>query len=136
MSTHHRRTILSAVIATLTLALCAPVAVNAEEEAITAQEQVLAAAPAPASWDETSGYGSVEASRAASSTLLAPSSPPSWDEASGYASVEASRAEMSVLLSGELISGEEQALAIAAAAAKTWDETSGYGSVEASRTGH
>jgi hypothetical protein len=36
-------------------------------------------------------------------------------------------------LSGELTSGQEQAAALAAAAAKSWDETSGYGAVEASR---
>jgi hypothetical protein len=50
---------------------------------------IVAAAP---SWDETSGYGSVEASRAAASALLAPVAAPSWDQASGYGSVEASRA--------------------------------------------
>jgi hypothetical protein len=47
--------------------------------------------------------------------------------------VEASRAEVSALLSGEVISGQEQALRMAATNAKSWDETSGYGSVEASR---
>jgi hypothetical protein len=58
---------------------------------------------------------------------------PSWDETSGYGAVEASRADVSTLLSGEVISGQEQGLAMVAAAAKSWDETSGYGSVEASR---
>jgi hypothetical protein len=107
MSTIHRsRTAVSAFVTVLTFALSAPFAVNAEDEVIvTLEEQVLTAAPAASSWDETSGYGSVEASRA----------------------------EVSALLSGELISGREQALAFAAAAAMLWDETSGYGSVEASR---
>jgi hypothetical protein len=40
---------------------------------------------------------------------------------------------MTASLSGELDSGQEQAAALAAAAAMSWDETSGYGSVEASR---
>jgi hypothetical protein len=50
---------------------------------------IVAAAP---SWDETSGYGSVEATRAAASALLAPAAAPSWDETSGYGAVEATRA--------------------------------------------
>jgi hypothetical protein len=57
----------------------------------------------------------------------------SWDDLSGYGSVEASRADMSAMLSGDVISGREQALAFAAAAATFWDATSGYGSVEANR---
>jgi hypothetical protein len=112
MSTlHRRRTGFSVFAAVLAVALCAPVAVNAEDEVIeviAAEEQILAAAPAL----------------------------PSWDESSGYGSVEASRAELSALLSGQVISGQEQALAVTAAAAKSWDETSGYGSVEASRVGN
>jgi hypothetical protein len=139
---HRSRTVFSAVIAVLAFALCAPIAVNAEEQVI-ADEQIIAAAeqdpalaPAAPSWDESSGYGSVEASRAAASALLAVGAAPSWDETSGYGSVETTRAEMSMLLSGEVISGQEQDLAMAAAAAKSWDETSGYGSVEASRAGH
>jgi hypothetical protein len=140
MSTlHRRRTGFSVFAAVLAVALCAPVAVNAEDEVIeviAAEEQILAAAPALPSWDESSGYGSVEASRAAASALLASSAAPSWDDTSGYGSVEASRAELSALLSGQVISGQEQALAVTAAAAKSWDETSGYGSVEASRAGN
>ena len=45
---------------------------------------IVAAAP---SWDETSGYGSVEATRAAASALLAPAA-----ETCGYGAVEATRA--------------------------------------------
>jgi hypothetical protein len=55
------------------------------------------------------------------------------DRMDGYASVERTRAELSALLSSELISGQEQVAALAAAAATAWDETSGYGSVEVSR---
>jgi hypothetical protein len=77
---------------------------------------IVAAAP---SWDESSGYGSVEATRAAASALLAPAAAPSWDETSGYGSVEDSRAAAAALL--------------APVAAPSWDETSGYGAVEASR---
>ena len=70
------------------------------------------------SWDETSGYGSVEASRAAighddgvsdyrpTGHEAAAAMGLSWDDTSGYGSVEASRAEVSALLSGELISGQ------------------------------
>jgi hypothetical protein len=137
MSTiHQARKAVSAFVAVLTFALSAPFAVNAEDEVIvTLEEQILTAAPAASTWDETSGYGSVEASRAAASALLAPSAAPSWDDTSGYGSVEATRAEMSALVSGELISVQEQTLAMTAVAAKSWDETSGYGSVEASRAG-
>jgi hypothetical protein len=129
---HCSRTVLSVFAVVLTLAFCAPIAVNAEDEDIAAGELILAAVPAVPSWDESSGYGSVEASRAAASALLAPIAAPSWDESSGYGSVEAIRADVNMLLSGEVTSSQEQALAIAAAA-KSWDETSGYGSVEASR---
>ena len=47
--------------------------------------------------------------------------------------MERTRAAASALLSSELISGQEQVAALAAAAATSWDETSGYGAVEASR---
>src|ERR687897_390753 len=100
MSTSHRsRTAVSAFVAVLTFALSTPFSVNAEDEVIVSlqeEEQVLTAAPADLSWDETSGYGSVEASRAAASALYAPVAGPSWDDTSGYGSVEASRAEMAL----------------------------------------
>jgi hypothetical protein len=136
MSTIHRfRPAVSVFVTVLTFALSAPFAVNAEDEVIVSleEEQVPTAAPAAPSWDEASGYGSVEASRAAVSALCAAGTASSWDDTSGYGSVEASRAEVSALLSDELTSGRDQALAFAAAAAMLWDETSGYGSVEASR---
>ena len=73
MSTTRRfRTAVSTAVAVLSFALLARIAVNAEEQ-ITVDEQTLAAedqvpALAPVagpSWGEMSGYGSVEASRAA-----------------------------------------------------------------------
>ena len=139
MSTIHRFRPAVFVVAVCTFAISAPIAVNADDQVIVdeqisaALEQVPALAPAVSSWDESSGYGSVEASRAAASALLAPVAGPSWDETSGYGSVERTRAEMTASLSGELDSGQEQAAALAAAAAMSWDETSGYGSVEVSR---
>jgi hypothetical protein len=153
MSTIHRfRPAVSVLVTVLTFALSAPITVHAEEQ-VVAEEQILAAeeqipalaAVAGPSWDESSGYGTVEASRAAighddgvseygpTGHEASAAMGLSWDEMSGYGSVEASRAEVSALLSGELISGRDQALAFAAAAAMLWDETSGYGSVEASR---
>jgi hypothetical protein len=56
------------------------------------EERFLAIVAAAPSWDATSGYGSVEASRAAASTLVVPIAAPSWDTTSGYGAVEASRA--------------------------------------------
>jgi hypothetical protein len=135
MSTNRRsRLVFSVFAAVLTLALSAPLAVNADE-VVTGEDESLALAPVPApvaadtgvdavqaaalaaqrallsgdmgsmqedrllaivaaapSWDDTSGYASVEASRAAASALVAPIAAPSWDVSSGYASVEASRA--------------------------------------------
>jgi hypothetical protein len=135
MSTNRcSRLVFSVFAAALTLALSAPLAVNADEVS-TGEDEVLALAPVTApgvavtsvdavqaaalaaqrallsgdmgsmqedrllaivaaapSWDDTSGYASVEASRAAASALVAPIAAPSWDVSSGYASVEASRA--------------------------------------------
>ena len=56
------------------------------------EETLLAIVAAAPSWDETSGYGAVEATRAAASAFLAPVAAPSWDKTSGYGPVEASRA--------------------------------------------
>lgn len=82
-------------------------------------------------WNETSGFGAVEAGRAAigheemvsgySATGHEASAAMglSGDAKSGYGSVETSRAEISAL--------------VAPVAAPSWDQTSGYGVVEASR---
>jgi hypothetical protein len=124
MSTIHRyRSAFLALAALLAVALVAPVAAQVED-------QSLAAAPAGPSWDETSGYGSVEASRAAAPEAALGAS---WDETSGYARVERTRAEVSALVFGELIAGQDPAVALAVTDATLWDETSGYGAVEESR---
>jgi hypothetical protein len=115
-----------------------------QEDALYA---IVAAAP---SWDAASGYGIVEAGRAANSALLAPAGP-SWDQTSGYGAVEASRATIGspatsspseqtrvlaaqrALQGGDLGSLQEEALLAVVAAGQSWDDTSGYGVVEASR---
>ena len=115
-----------------------------QEDALYA---IVAAAP---SWDATSGYGIVEAGRAATSPRLAPAGP-SWDEASGYGAVEASRATIGypaastsavqtrvlaaqqALQSPDLGSLQEEALLAVVSAGQSWDVTSGYGAVEAMR---
>ena len=176
MSTNRRsRIVFSVFAAVLTLALSAPLAVNADE-VVTGEDEGLALAPVPApvvavtsvgavqaaalaaqralltgdigsmqedrllaivaaapSWEATSGYRSVEASRAAASSLLAPIATLSWDETSGYGAVEASRASAAqlALLTGDI--GSMQADSLVVATGSSWDQTSGYGSVEASR---
>jgi hypothetical protein len=134
---HRSRTAVSVFVTVLTFAFSTPFAVHADEQ-IIAEEQVLAAeeqdpalAPAGPSWDETSGYGSVEANRAAAHVHLAPIVGPSWDETSGYGSVEAVRANIGhdYEVSGDAATGHEASAAVGL----SWDDTSGYGSVEASR---
>ena len=71
------------------------------------------------SWDATSGYGAVEASRAVSPDDL------SEDLAAALASGGLSE---SAHLATVPLPGEASRVI-----ARTWDETSGYGSVEASR---
>jgi hypothetical protein len=133
------RRAVSSVVAVLLLTLTAPIVVHADDQIIVdahilaAQEQDPDLAPTVPSWDESSGYGSVEASRAAASATLTSNAGPSWDESSGYGAVEASRAEVSALLSDQLLGSQDQTLTFAAAAARSWDETSGYGAVEAIR---
>jgi hypothetical protein len=170
-----------------TVALSTPLMVHAEDQIIGEENKVLAFAPvAGPSWDETSGYGAVEASRAtighpAAGTTIAQTrmaaaqhallsgdlgsvqeesllaivaAAPSWDESSGYGSVEASRAanalpaapagrpsaaETQALAAQQMVQSydvgslQEDALLAVVATGSPWDETSGYGSVEASR---
>jgi hypothetical protein len=112
MQTVHRfRTTFLVTVVVVAFTLIAPSAVNAQEEVVTEEQFRAAQEQAP---------------------VLAPAVP-SWDEASGYGAVEASRANVSALLSSQLMSGQEQFLALAAATAVAWDDTSGYGAVEASR---
>jgi hypothetical protein len=55
----------SVAAAVLAAALFTPLAARAQDQLEPETGQAMAAAPAAASWDETSGYGAVEASRAA-----------------------------------------------------------------------
>jgi hypothetical protein len=119
MSTSHCcRKAVSAVAAAFIFALYVPAGGSAEDQ-IVADEQILSVegqipvlAPSVASWDEASGYGSVEASRAIALVAPGPVAGPAWDATSGYGAVEANRASI---------------------AQETWDERSGYGAVETSR---
>ena len=91
MSKVHRfPSFLLALGALVALSLTAPAAAQVEEEVL--------AVPAGPSWDETSGYGAVEASRAAAPEAAIGAS---WDESSGYGSVEASRAAIGQDHSGQ-----------------------------------
>ena len=140
--------------AVLLFAVAAPIVVHAEDEVLVeepvlvAQDQDPALGPAVLSWDERSGYGSVEHTRADVSSLWSGEVSPGheqalafaaaaaatlWDATSGYGSVEASRAANAMdvrwVPARAIV---DQALALGAAAA-AWDDTSGYGAVEASR---
>jgi hypothetical protein len=194
MSTIHRsRSLFLGSAAFIALALFTPGTVDADDAipviapvASQSTDAVPVMAPvAGPSWDETSGYGVVEAIRAtigqpAPSTtleqtrlaaaqralltgdigslqeerLLAIVAAPSWDAASGYGSVEASRAanalpavpaesttaeETRALAAQQQVQSydagslQEEALLGVVAPGASWDQTSGYGSVEASR---
>jgi hypothetical protein len=119
MSTNQRsRMSLVGIAAILSFVLVAPV--GAQEDDPTTD-----LAPAVPSWDESSGYGTVEASRAAR-TIGLPREPTSIAPSRVNTALEA-------LEDGDLGSLQEEALAAIVAAAMAWDDLSGYGSVEASR---
>ena len=130
----HSRSSFIFIATLLAGALFAPVSVNAED-------QVLALAPvAGLSWDEASGYHSVEASRIAVDVRDQPDAvtavaATSWEAMSGYASVETSRviSARRGLLSADLGGLQEEALDAVISASITWDDESGYASVEANR---
>jgi hypothetical protein len=129
MSTiHQSRRAVSAFAAVLMLAVATPTAVHGEE-----QDLALAPASVP-SWDETSGYGVVEALRAEPDLYVAPAGITA-DAASGSGSVEANRVTTAqhALQAGDLGSMQEEVLAAIVATGASWDDTSGYGAVEASR---
>ena len=119
----HSSSVAIVVVSLFAIAMIAPLSVHAEEQAI-------AAAPAEPSWDETSGYGSVEAIRAASEPLVVTESPITTVPAVAPSRVIAAQR---ALESGDLGSLQEEALETIVAAAVSWDESSGYGSVEAIR---
>jgi hypothetical protein len=130
MSTIHRsRPAISAFAAVLMLTVSAPIAVHGQDED-------LALAPVPAaSWDETSGYGAVEAIRAEPDVNVVLGAGTTADAASGSGSVEANRVTTAqhALQASDLGSMQEEALAAIVATGASWDETSGYAAVEASR---
>src|SRR5919112_464875 len=109
------------------------------------EEALMAVVAAAMSWDETSGYGSVEASRAANALAIMPTTStnqvPSdvrWAPArviSPGPSIEEARvlAAQHGLQSRDLGGLQEEALFAIVATGASWDETSGYGALEASR---
>src|SRR5262245_2216960 len=120
MSTNQRsRMSLLGIATVLGLVLVAPVGAQEEESPTTDL------APAVPSWDESSGYGAVEASRA-TRTIGLPREPAAVDPIRVNTALEA-------LEDGDLGSVQEEALATIVATAMAWDDTSGYGSVETSR---
>jgi hypothetical protein len=150
MSTIQRfRTPFLATVVVVACTLVAPLAVTAEDQGIAAENQVILeedqvpdlAPVAGPPWDETSGYGSLEASRATighpASTTQVPSDV-RWAPARVIvpgSSVEMVRvlAAQHALESNDLGSMQEEALFAVVAGSSSWDETSGYGSLEASR---
>jgi hypothetical protein len=126
---HRSRPAISAFAAVLMLTVSAPIAVHGQDED-------LALAPVPAaSWDETSGYGAVEAIRAEPDVYVVPGAGTTANAASGSGSVQLNRVSIvqHALQADELGSMQEEALAAIVAPGASWDETSGYGAVEASR---
>ena len=131
------RTGISTFVATLTVALASQLSVTAQEQVIRGQtlaaaEQVPALAPDPGpSWEEASGYQSVEASRVDMAMAIGTAA----DAASGYRSVEATRVLVAqrALEAGNLGSMQEDALRAVVEVAPSWDETSGFGAVETGR---
>jgi hypothetical protein len=90
------------------------------------EDRLLAIVAAAPSWDEISGYGAVEASRAINAMSAAPDASTSAEQTRLLAAQHA-------LQSGDLGSLQEDTLLAVAAAGQSWDQISGYGSVEASR---
>lgn len=129
------RTGMATVVALLTFALSSPLSVTAQEQVfdgqtLAAQEQIPALAPDPSpSWEEASGYQSVEASRVDMAVAVAPVA------VSGDPAVEANRVltAQQALVAGDLGSMQEEALLAVVATSSSWDEVSGYRSVEVSR---
>jgi hypothetical protein len=118
------------IVALLVGTLATPMAVNAEEH-------VLAMVSTAPSWDDASGYGSVEANRAGTAIDLAPTTGTPWEATSGYRSVEANRLLIAeyALLSGDLGSVQEQYVADLVTLGRAGQPVSSYDSLEASRAG-
>lgn len=114
-------TILS-IAAMLALALSAPFAA-------TAEEQILSAAPTGQSWDEISGYGSVESSRATIALLAAPA------PITNQVPSDVRFAPAQAIAPGPAVDANRAATAVyeALAYGSSWEVSSGYRSVESSR---
>ena len=86
---------------------------------LVALQAPLAAAPDPAAWAESSGYNTVEATRAAASSLKIASAP--VPEADVLYSIDASRvmAAQAALASGDIGGMQEEALTALIASAST-----------------
>jgi hypothetical protein len=114
------------------------------------EERLYAIVAAAPSWDQTSGYASVEASRA----VIGHATSNITEEAALLAQFRASERALSLSLGVDLLvpaeaprlfaaqqalashdlgSMQEEALLAVVAVSSSWDETSGYGAVEASR---
>ena len=147
MSTNSRsRSLVIGIATVVALALLAPVAVTAEEEAVVLAP-VAAPAVASTSGDDVRTARALAAERALQSgdigsmqedrLLAIVAAAPSWDETSGYGAVEASRAAHALAgpaaSTPQVPSDVRWAPARVIAVGASWDETSGYGSVEASR---
>ena len=125
----------------------APAVVGTSATSVRAVAQALAAQDALLSGE----MGSLQEEHLRAIVAAAPVAAPSWDETSGYGAVEASRATIDyptaststaqtrvltaqhALQGGDLGSMQEDALLAVVSAGQSWDEISGYGSVEASR---
>ena len=105
--------------------------------AVTAEEHALSVAPAVTSWDETSGYHSVEASRVDMTVAVSPVAAMVANATAGDRSVEAIHARLAqqAFAAGDRGSGQEDALRAVVATVPSWDETSGYGELESQPSG-
>ena len=126
---HRSRPAISAFAAVLMLTVSAPIAVHGQDED-------LALAPVPAaSWDETSGYGAVEAIRAEPDVYVVPGAGTTANAASGSGSVQLNRVSIvqHALQADDLGSMQEEALAAIVADPMAPAQSSDYGSLEATR---
>lgn len=117
---HRFRTLSVAIVAILAVGFFAPVMAQNEQ-----QDVDLAPVSGP-TWDETSGYGSVEAVRASLGMPADVARPVTVDPVRVIRAIDA-------LNSGDLGGVQEESMAAIVAAAKAWDDVSGYGSIEAIR---
>lgn len=121
------RTSVVAIVSLVSLAVVAPATAQVPDP-----DQAVAAAPAAPSWDEISGYGSVEANRAIGApvdTVMLGGALVSRSSDLGSLQEEYLAAPMAPAT----IANQAPADVRFAPAAAAWDDLSGYGTVEASR---